>query len=135
VSSPPGAFEIRLRLEGMHLALPLNHAILTMDLAPDRSSASMGVIAGILEVEAFIEEMRQMAGAFDPALCEGTTFDSLADQLRQSADILSDGTQDPAKTCDAISVGMGFEASAVQLGPVAAPVPPPLDPCKLEGSG
>ncbi len=128
VSSPPGSYEIRLLVD-YPLVLSLQHAVITMELSPDRSSGSNGIIAGILEVEPFIEEVRKLLGSSSPSLCEGTTFDSLADSIRQASDILSDGTQDPNKTCDAISVGLGFEASAVQLGGVAAPAPPPADPC------
>jgi hypothetical protein len=39
------------------------------------------------------------------------------------------GTQDPAKTCDAISIGLGFEASAVHLGQLGQPAPAANNPC------
>jgi hypothetical protein len=48
--------------------------------------------------------------------------------VAQAPDILADATQDPTKTCDAISIGIGFEAVAVQLGPVQ-PMSPPLPAC------
>jgi hypothetical protein len=35
----------------------------------------------------------------------------------QASDILSDGTQDPTQTGDGISIGLGFNATVVQLGP------------------
>ncbi len=129
VSSPPGHYEIRLFLM-RPMVLSIEHAIITMELSADRSSGSNGVIAGILEVEPLVEEFRKLAGSFDESFCGGSTFDALADSIRQAADILSDGSQDPNQTCDAISLGLGFEASAVQLGAVAAPAPPPADPCE-----
>ena len=39
-----------------------------------------------------------------------------APELIQASDIMQDGTQDPTKTCDGISIGIGFEARVVQLG-------------------
>jgi hypothetical protein len=88
------------------------------------------VIAGAIETEQFVNELQKVAGSFDLSLCSGSTFDSIAAQIRQASDIMSDGTNgDPAKTCNAISIGIGFDASAVALGVVAAPTPPPIDPC------
>ena len=55
----------------------------------------------------------------------GTTFDSLADSLRQGADILSTcdsskagSCQSSSATCNAISVGLGFSVK-----PIAWPSP------------
>ena len=43
---------------------------------------------------------------------------------------MKDGTNgDPNKTCDGISIGLGFEASAALIGGVAPPAPPVVDPC------
>jgi hypothetical protein len=41
--------------------------------------------------------------------------------VRRASDILSDGTQDPTKECDGISIGVQFEMKEVQLGPVGPP--------------
>jgi hypothetical protein len=46
--------------------------------------------------------------------------------IGQASDILQDGTQDPTKTCDGITIGLGFEADAVLLGPAVPPPPPPI---------
>ena len=54
-----------------------------------------------------------------PVFCN--TFDA---QIRQASDIMVDGTQDPAKTCNGISIGLGFEMSELQFGNVANPVAP-----------
>ncbi len=72
---------------------------------------------------------RQIAGVFDEGLCSGTTIDAVADQFRQASDIMKDGSQNPSMTCDGISIGLGFDASAVRIGSVAAPAPPQPDPC------
>jgi hypothetical protein len=128
VLAPRGT--LSLHLGALEITLPLEQVLITMELSPDRAVASNGIIAGVIPLEPFIEEVRRMAGAFSPEFCSGPTIESLLDAIRRSADILSDGTQSPAATCDAISVGFGFEAVAVSLGPTATPVPPPPDPCK-----
>jgi hypothetical protein len=43
--------------------------------------------------------------------------------IQQASDILTDGTQDPTKTCDGISIGLGFEmvdAARGGVGPASA---------------
>ena len=40
----------------------------------------------------------------------------IIEQVKRASDIMVDGTQDPTKTCDGISVGLGFEAQAGALG-------------------
>jgi hypothetical protein len=131
VSAPIGTLELGFGegLEIFMMPLRIDRAVVTMELSADRATATRGVIAGIVRVEPFIEDMRRMTGAFDVALCSGTTFESIADQIRQASDILADGTQDPARDCDAMSIGIGFEATAVSLSGVATPVPPPPEPC------
>jgi hypothetical protein len=125
----PANMELRMISGGMTMVVPIVSGVVSMNLAADRQSADFGVIAGVIPVEPFVEVMRDLAGSFDPGLCSGTTFESLADQIRQAADILIDGGQDPSLPCSAISIGIGFNASAVTLGAVAAAVPPPPDPC------
>lgn len=58
----------------------------------------------------------------------GSAIENIFTQIAQTSDIMQDGTQDPTKTCDGISIGLGFEASVVQLGPMVPAVTMP-DPC------
>jgi len=62
-------------------------------------------------------------------LCMGPTIDSLLAQMTQASDILADGSQDPAQTCNGISIGLGFKMKPVQIGVIAPPGPPPPNPC------
>ena len=49
---------------------------------------------------------------------------------------MADGTNgDPTKTCNAISIGLGFNAKAVKLGAVAPPAQPKPDPCATGTGG
>ena len=129
VMSPSGDVRLVLDTAGFQMAFDIHSAVIAMDMAPDRSAAVNGVIAGVLDTEEHIAVFQQLAGSFDPGLCSGTTFEAIADQVRQASDILVDGTQDPNQTCNGISIGIGFTATAVQLsGITPAPTPPP-DPC------
>jgi hypothetical protein len=106
---------------GGTLNIPIRHAVVTMQLDAARKKATMGTIAGVVVVDELLVEMTKTMGSFDPSLCDpsSATAQSILAQLSQAADILSDMTQDPAKTCDAISIGIGFDADLVQLGAIA----------------
>lgn len=129
VSGSPAAVVIAVPLAGYTIHYTLQDTTFTMKLSADRQTAQ-GIVAGVLPVEAFIAEMKKVAGSFSKDLCTGTTFDSVAVQLRQTADIMADGSQDPTKTCDGISLGWGFHAEALHLGVVAPPSPTQPDPCQ-----
>jgi len=131
VSGSPGNLDLNLSVAGFSLNLTIAQAVIAMDVAEDRSGADNGVIAGVIPVEQLIAELKKIAGSFDEGLCSGTTFDSLADQIRQASDIMSDGTQDPNATCDAISIGLGFNAKPVLVGVVDTPADPQPDPCAM----
>jgi hypothetical protein len=135
VSGTPGVLTLAVSVQGFELNLQITQATISMKLDESRSQASEGTIAGVIEVETLISELRKVAGSFSQSLCEGTTFDGIANQLRKACDILADGTQDPNKTCNSISVGLGFDALPVQLGEVSDPVPPGEDPCAPGGNG
>jgi hypothetical protein len=129
VTSPVGSLRVTISMAGAPLVLDIGHAVVSAVLSPDRSSASQGIIAGVIPTEVLVDAMRTIAGSFSVELCQGTTVESLLDQLRAASDILQDGTQDPTKTCDGISIGLGFDAAGVQLGSVAPPAQPAPDPC------
>jgi hypothetical protein len=136
VSGSPGSLGLGLSISGASFTIDISQAIITMKLAADRQSATEGVIAGVIEVEPFIAQLKSVAGSIDSGLCEGGLFDTIADTLRQASDIMADGSQDPTKTCDAISIGLGFTGKAVTLGGIAEPTEPEPDPCaETSGAG
>jgi len=51
--------------------------------------------------------------------------------MRQAADIMLDGSQNPDQVCDGISIGLGFTMKRVELGAVGASQPPLPDPCGI----
>jgi hypothetical protein len=130
VSGSFGDITLNLAIQGFTLALTVSNAVITMDLNDDNSQATNGTIAGVLNTEQLLSELAKVAGSFDPSLCPpSSTFESIAQQIRQASDIGSDGTQDPTKECDGISIGLGFNMQKVVLGPVAPPAMPGTDPC------
>jgi hypothetical protein len=131
VSGTKGTVTLNLSIQGYTLALPISSAIISMDLDASHTSADNGTIAGVLETEVLITELQKVVGGFQPSLCEGPTIEGILNQIRQASDIMKDGTQDPSKTCDGISIGIGFSTKQVQLGPIAPATVPGPDPCDM----
>jgi hypothetical protein len=106
------------------LKLTLYHAKITMTLSEDRKSATGGVIGGVLNAEEVVDQMKLVGFAAD--ICAENLFQQALTAIRQSSDIMTDGSQDPGSTCDGISFGVSFSMAEVQLGPVGQPVIPGL---------
>jgi hypothetical protein len=110
------------------LHLHINNPVISMDLDAARTGATNGTIAGILDTADLVAEATETALRVDDTLCPTSpTTQSIVAAITQASDILSNGSQDPTLPCDGISVGFGFEAKRVTLGPVAppeAPLPP-----------
>jgi hypothetical protein len=135
VSGDKGDLTLSLSISGFTLDLTIGSALIAVDLDAAHKTGANGTIAGIIETEVLISEIKKVAGAFDKTLCTGSTIDGIANQLRQASDILKDGSQDPTKTCDGISIGLGFSAKVVKLGPVAPPAAVKPNPCDATGAG
>jgi hypothetical protein len=137
VSGSKGSIDLNLSIDSFSLDLTIGSAQIAFDMDSTHHYGSNGTIAGVLNTQTLINELQKVAGAFDPAFCDPTnpTFQSIATEISQASDILSDGSQDPTKTCDGISIGLGFNAALVQLGSVAAPTTGPANPCADAGAG
>lgn len=129
VSGSNATVTLNISIQGFSLNLVITNAVITADIS-DQSNITGGVIAGVLDTEGLIEELRKVAGALDSSLCSGSTFDSIATQIKAASDLMKDGTNGPGQTCDGISIGLGFDAKPVQLGPVADPSTPGEDPLR-----
>jgi hypothetical protein len=103
------------------IKLTLYAAHTTMTLAADRKSATNGRIGGVLNTEEFVAEMKKVGALL--SFCDSPLFAGLLTQARQSSDIMADGTQDPTKVCNGISMGLGFEMKEVQIGDVGPTAP------------
>ncbi|MEP7121101.1 MAG: hypothetical protein ABJE95_09335 [Byssovorax sp.] len=101
------------------IKLTLYSARATMTLNDDRKGASAGTISGVLNTEEFVAEVKKIGVLLN--LCDQQLFMNILTQVRQASDILDDGTQDPNKVCNGISIGLGFEMAEAQIGNVAPP--------------
>jgi len=115
---------ISLVLQGQALNISINKAVITFDASGE--NAGNGTIAGVIDADELIKGLKGVAGNISSSLCEGTTFDNIAQQLRQFADILSDGSNAAGSKCTGISVGLGFTGK--EIGPLK-------DVVKSSGSG
>lgn len=129
VSGSAGDVNLSLSISGYALSLTIHHATIAMDLGADNTTATNGTIGGVLKTEELNNGLKAVAGKISSSLCQGSTLDSILQQISQASDILSDATQDATKTCDGISVGLGYDAKAVKLGDVTDPAAPGQDPC------
>jgi hypothetical protein len=137
VGEPPTQIPLDLHFAGgtggsAASPLTVRAAQLTMLVAQNNASATQGVIAGVLDTQEFIDWLKPIAGNVSISLCTASAFDSIAQQILQAADIVlePDGTvtNDASVACNAISIGLGFDATAVTIGnavsvPVATPTP------------
>ncbi|MBI4952505.1 MAG: hypothetical protein HY908_10770 [Myxococcales bacterium] len=114
---------------GFDFPMKIHQAKLAFTLDADHQGATHGILSGVLDVNEFLAAMQAVAGSIDPSLCAGATWDSLANQMKQAADILVDGTQDPAVACNGISIGLGFSLARDGLGAIVEEPTPSPSPC------
>jgi hypothetical protein len=107
---------IKTMTESTSIKLTLYSAKMTMTLSDDRKSATGGMIGGVLNTEEFVAEIKKVGALLK--LCGNPLFDNLVTQVRQASDIMADGTQDPSKTCNGITMGLGFEMVEAERGEV-----------------
>jgi hypothetical protein len=107
---------VRTMTDSTSMKLTLYAAHITMTMSADRKSATGGMIGGVLNTEEFVAEVKKVG--FLLQLCGNPLFDNLVNQVRQASDIMDDGTQDPMQVCNGISMGLGFDMSAAQIGDV-----------------
>lgn len=117
VSGGQGTVNLQLALAGQTLELAIQKAQIDVTLAADHKTGSNGNIGGILQTEQLITSLKGIAGSISASLCgDSPTFDGIAKQIRGASDIMVDGTQDASKTCDGISIGIGFTSKLTTLG-------------------
>jgi hypothetical protein len=135
VSGTPTTISLSISLSGNSLSLAINQAVITFDHSSG-NHAGNGVISGVLDTADLISDIKGIAGRLSPTLCTGDTLDSVIQEITDSSDIMSNGTNPgPSVTCDAISIGLGFQADVIaqptELEPFTCPKP---DPCTDAGS-
>jgi hypothetical protein len=133
VSGPgKGSITVPLTWGGDPITVQINHPIVTMVLDAAHQKATGGIIAGVVPTDAFANQLVELLEASNPGYCTGEVMTTAFDQIYDGQDILDDGTQDPKKPCDALTIGLGFDALPVQLGPTVQPPPPMPNPCATD---
>jgi hypothetical protein len=121
VSGPRGAVDMTSILPAWgglaraQFAVHMNVARITMQLDADHRGAAKGIISGVLPVATFVESIRNVATQISTSFCDAT-IDSILSEITSCSDIGADGTQDPTKLCDGISIGIGFTTKLASLG-------------------
>ena len=135
VNGSPGNLTLNLAIGGVALDLTITNAVITFDHTGAGKGAN-GTIAGVINTEDLISKLKTVAGRISTSLCQGSAFESIAQQIRQASDIKADGTNTSGSTCDGISIGLGFDASEIALPKtVGALAPPSADPCNMTDAG
>ena len=130
----PVDIALQIALGGQPMILTLHQAVVTF--APSSPGAvTNGTIAGVLNTQEFIAQLQLVAGRISTSLCSGSAFQSIATQIQQTSDIVLNGStvsNPPGVMCNAISIGLGFDATEVAVpvpADIAGPQPTPPNPC------
>ena len=123
VSGGKGSLSLQLNVQGYNLALDINQAQLAVDLSADRKTGTNGTIGGVLATTQLVDALKKIAGNFGASFCgDGSSaLQGILDSVKQSSDIMKDGTQNPDAECDGISIGLGFDSKVTKLGDKAPP--------------
>jgi hypothetical protein len=105
---------------GNYIDVRVHHAILAMEI--QGTVAINGTLAGVLDPNELIDAARPFIQTEAGSFC-GSAYDGIAQQLDQCTDILSDETNVPGRTCNAISFAIGFTAK--QIGSPRRSLAPP----------
>jgi hypothetical protein len=107
----------------------VHRAVVTFDHASPHRLTN-GIIAGVVLPSELIATLGAVRGQVSTALCTDSAIATIDQQLAQAVDILSDGTNAAGIACDAISIGVGFEADEIaNVTRDAAEPPVSPDPC------
>jgi hypothetical protein len=135
VSGDPRAFDVLVPIGDFSATMPLSSGLITMKLSTDHATASAGVAAGVLPSDKFELLLRPVAER--AGFCPGSTlYNSFLKTVAKFPDVYVEAAslQDTTKTCDGISIGVGFDFAPIQ--PVTQVVdPPPIPPSKCADAG
>jgi hypothetical protein len=128
VSGNPTSLTLTLPLAGAILVLPLLHATVTFVNAGS-ATVSGGIISGVVDAAVLVNNIQAIVGNISPSFCSGSTFAQVAKAIRQAADIMTDGTNMAGTPCNAISVGIGFDADEIGQPQVVGTPAKTTNPC------
>lgn len=88
----------------------------SVSLTDSGSNTVSGVLSGIIPTTDLVNVLTE----FENATAQCSAGNDLVAIVAGASDILSDGTQDPSRPCNGISVAFNFTASLARLGSVQA---------------
>jgi hypothetical protein len=136
VSGAPNPLTLSLSIGGQTLSLDIASAVVSFSPMA-AGSVTNGTIAGVLDTTQLIAGLKNVAGNISTSLCSGSAFESIAMQIEQTSDIVLNGTtvsNTSGTTCNAISIGLGFDSTEIAVPTVIAPGAPPA-PSKCADGG
>ena len=133
VNGDASTVKLSLGFGGVSLDIEISKATISFNHAG--ADAANGTIAGVINTKKLVDGLRSVAGRISDSLCSGSAFDSIAQQIEQASDIMSDGTNAAGAQCDAISIGIGFTAKEIAPPTTVADLGTPTpDKCSDAGT-
>jgi len=139
VNGTPSTFDLSLSFSGQVLDIKIHSAVITFQ-AKSPGSVTNGTIAGVINTNELNTDIMNIAGHISTSLCSGSALMSIQQTISQASDIIinSDGsvTNTAGQACNAISIGLGFDATEI-AAPASSDIMPPSpaapDPCMMGG--
>jgi hypothetical protein len=127
----PRPLTVPLAFGGVRLSLNIQSAFMTFHPKVP-GAVTDGTIAGVILASDLASQFAEQLSP-TPPLCTSTAYQTMVQQIEQMADILLDGTtvsNTSGTACNAISIGLGFNADEIALPTdIALPTPPQPDVC------
>jgi hypothetical protein len=134
VSGTTSEVTLVLPFGGALLAVKIQHPVITF--VSGGTHAGSGIVSGVVLTNDLIGAMQSIAGNIATSFCgtaDGGTspaFDQIVVAIQQSQDIMHDGTNSAGVPCDAISIGVGFDADEIALPQAWGATLSPANPCQ-----
>ncbi len=119
VSGTPVDLTLSLGIAGQTLTLTIHHAVMSFQHTVDSTGqghAANGIISGVIVTKELINALNVMVGDIDSTSC--TYLPILEPDLYEAQDLIIDSSGNVTNTsgtaCNAISIGMGFDADEIQ---------------------
>jgi len=118
VSGDPTSVRLSLAFSGVSIDLDVKNATIVADTSGNK--LTNGTVAGLVGLEDLKTSIGKVAGRISEQACPGgSLYDVIIQTLTASTDVRLDGAT--TGECDAISIGIGFEADKVGTPTKVAP--------------
>jgi hypothetical protein len=130
-SGPPVDYPFSLPMSGGSLSVTIHGAFVTFD-PNGPGSVTNGTVAGVMLTSELVAAVNALAGGIDSSLCNGSALQTIDAEVEQASDIVYDASNQAVSntsgvSCNAVSIGLGFNASEIAL-PTSADIEPPVPP-------